>query len=106
MSIPVHSVPRRSEICAREVPGWTTNTRCHGNVATSRTEISRRLGSEWTGIDTVDGGELLIFRRGEDVARFADYRGSNRFEGFERPFAELSRDGAVLAVRDQVIRPG
>ena len=31
MSIPVHSDPSRSEICAREVPGWTTNTRCHGN---------------------------------------------------------------------------
>ena len=73
---------------------------------TPRPEISRRLGREWTGIDTVDGGELLIFRRGDEVARFADYRGSNRFEGFEQPFAELARDRAFLAVRDQVIRPG
>src|SRR3954465_8517787 len=24
-------------------------------------QISRRLGREWTGIDTVDGGDLLIF---------------------------------------------
>src|SRR4051794_988456 len=32
-------------------------------AGTSRTEISRKLGHEWTGIDTVDGGDLLIFLR-------------------------------------------
>ena len=56
---------------------------------TSREQISRRLGREWTGIDTVDGGDLLIFLHGPDVVRFADYRGSNAFEGFSRPFADL-----------------
>ena len=56
---------------------------------TSREEISRRLGREWTGIDTVDGGDLLIFLQGGEVVRFADYRGLGRFEGFPRPFAEL-----------------
>src|SRR3954447_13302327 len=56
---------------------------------TSREAISRRLGQEWTGIDTVDGGDLLIFLRGGKVARFADYRGRGHFEGFSRPFADL-----------------
>src|SRR3954465_6475580 len=36
---------------------------------TSREQISRRLGREWTGIDTVDGGDLLIFPRGGDGGR-------------------------------------
>jgi hypothetical protein len=56
---------------------------------TPREAISRRLGREWTGIDTVDGGDLLIFLLDDDVVRFADYRGLGRFEGFSRPFAEL-----------------
>jgi hypothetical protein len=72
---------------------------------TPRDAISRRLGREWTGIDTVDGGDVLIFLRGADVERFADYRGSNSFEGFERPFAELPRARAVFTVRDRVVRP-
>jgi hypothetical protein len=72
---------------------------------TSRDAISRRLGREWTGIDTVDGGDLLIFLRGADVVRFADYRGSNSFEGIERPFAEIPRARAVFTVRDRVVRP-
>ena len=72
---------------------------------TPRAEISRRLGRKWTGIDTIDGGEVLIFRRGDAIARFANYRGSHRFEGFSRPFAELPRERAVLLVRDRVVRP-
>ena len=68
---------------------------------TPREAISRRLGREWTGIDTVDGGDLLIFRLGDEVVRFADYRGNGRFEGFERPFAELP---PVLRAEDSVIR--
>jgi hypothetical protein len=71
---------------------------------TPRATISRRLGQEWTGIDTVDGGELLIFLRGSDVVRFADYRGSNMFAGFEQPIAEIPRERAVFSVRDRVIR--
>jgi hypothetical protein len=73
---------------------------------TSRDAISRRLGHEWTGIDTVDGGDLLLFLHGEEVVRFADYRGSNTFAGFERPFDEIAREDATFAVRDRVIRPG
>jgi hypothetical protein len=69
---------------------------------TSRAAISRRLGREWTGIDTVDGGDLLIFLRGGEVVRFADYRGRGRFEGFARPFAELPD---VVHVRALVITP-
>jgi hypothetical protein len=72
---------------------------------TPRDAISKRLGREWTGIDTVDGGDVLIFLRGADVVRFADYRGSNSFAGFERPFAEIPRARAVFTVRDRVIRP-
>jgi hypothetical protein len=72
---------------------------------TPRDAISDRLGREWTGIDTVDGGDLLLFLRGADVVRFADYRGSNTFAGFERPFAEIPREQAVFSVRDRVVRP-
>lgn len=56
---------------------------------TPRDAISQELGREWTGIDTVDGGDLLIFIRNDEVVRFADYRGTGRFEGFERPFDDL-----------------
>src|SRR3954447_14736058 len=72
---------------------------------TSREQISRRLGREWTGIDTVDGGDLLIFLKDGEVVRFADYRGSNTFSGFERPFDEIAREDATFSVRDRVIRP-
>jgi hypothetical protein len=58
-------------------------------AGTSREAISRELGREWTGIDTVDGGDLLIFLLDDEVVRFADYRGNGRFEGFQRPFDEL-----------------
>jgi hypothetical protein len=74
-------------------------------TGTSRDAISERLGREWTGIDTVDGGDLLLFLRGGDVVRFADYRGSNAFAGFQRPFAEIPREQAVFTVRDRVVRP-
>jgi hypothetical protein len=72
---------------------------------TPRGRISRRLGRPWTGIDTVDAGEELIFLRGGKVVRLADYRGNGRFAGFPRPFAELPRSRAVFVVRDLVIRP-
>ena len=72
---------------------------------TPRAAISRRLGREWTGLDTIDGGDVLIFLLADEVVRFADYRGNGRFEGFPRPFAELPRERAVLEVRSLVIRP-
>jgi hypothetical protein len=73
---------------------------------TPRGAISRRLGRPWTGIDTIDGGEELIFLRAGQVVRLADYRGNGRFAGFPLPVAELPRARAVLVVRDLVIRPG
>jgi hypothetical protein len=72
---------------------------------TPRDAISRRLGREWTGIDTIDGGEELIFLRDGEVVRLADYRGNGRFAGFRQPLAELPRARAVFTVRDLVIRP-
>jgi hypothetical protein len=75
-------------------------------AGTSRAAISKRLGHEWTGIDTVDGGDLLLFIHDGKVVRFADYRGSNSFEGFDRPFADIPREAAIFGVRDRVIRPG
>ncbi len=72
---------------------------------TPRAAVSRRLGREWTGIDTVDDGDVLIFLLGDEVVRFADYRGNGRFEGFPRPFAEVPRERALFEVRSLVIRP-
>jgi len=70
----------------------------------SRARISRALGREWTGVAGLDQGELLIFRRGDKIARFANYRGVGRFEGFE-PLQEIPRDDAVFQVRGLVVRP-
>ena len=67
--------------------------------------ISRRLGYEWTGDVPSQTGELLIFLRGDKIARFADYRGLGRFEGFATPIETLPRERAVLRVRDLVISP-
>jgi hypothetical protein len=72
---------------------------------TPRETISRRLGYEWTGDVGFQTGELLIFLDRRRVARFADYRGLARFEGFESPIDSLPRDDAVLRVRDLVVSP-
>jgi hypothetical protein len=72
---------------------------------TPRETISRRLGYEWTGEVGLELGELLIFLDRGRVARFADYRGLGRFEGFESPIDSLPREDAVLRVRDQVVTP-
>jgi hypothetical protein len=70
-------------------------------AGTPRAAISRQLGREWTGIDTVDGGDLLIFLKDNKVVRFADYRGNLLFTGFTRPFDELP---AQLRVEGPEIR--
>ncbi len=72
---------------------------------TPRAAISERLGSEWTGLAGVAGGELLILLRRGEVVRFFDYRGEGRFEGIDTPFATLPRERAVFRVRDLVITP-
>jgi hypothetical protein len=69
----------------------------------SRAAISRRLGRPWTGIVGVDAGELLIFRRGNGIARFANYRGTGRFAGFA-PLQEIPRGRAAFTVRGLVVR--
>jgi hypothetical protein len=73
---------------------------------TPRETVSRRLGYEWTGDAGYDMGELLIFLDRGRVARFADYRGLGRFEGFESPIDSLPRDDAELRVRDLVVTRG
>lgn len=73
---------------------------------TPRETVSRRLGHEWKGDLAFQTGELLIFLDGGRVARFADYRGEGRFEGFATPIDAVPRDRAVLRVRDLVVSPG
>jgi hypothetical protein len=68
----------------------------------SRDSISNALGRKWTGIVGVDAGELLIFLRGGDVVRFANYRGTGRFAGL-RPIQEIQRNDAVFRVRSLVV---
>ena len=73
---------------------------------TPRSEISKRLGYEWTGTLGFETGELLILldERGK-VKRFFDYRGEGSFAGIDTPFQELPRSEAVFRVRDLVITP-
>lgn len=73
---------------------------------TDRDTVSAAAGTEFTGEVNFQTGDLVIFLDGKRVARFADYRGEGRFEGFERPVAEVPRDQAVFDVRGLVIRPG
>jgi hypothetical protein len=67
--------------------------------------ISERLGYPWTGDVPSRTGELLIFLRDGQIARFADYHGLGRFRGFELPIATVPRNRAVLQVRDLVVSP-
>ena len=71
----------------------------------TRAQISRELGFSWKGDLQFRTGDLLIFLRDGELARFADYRGEGRFEDVERPFARYDRDAAVFRVRALVIRP-
>jgi hypothetical protein len=93
-------VARGGELDLRRIAPFEWDSVLLVAPGTPREAISRRLGREWTGIDTVDGGDLLIFRLGDEVVRFADYRGNGRFEGFARPFADLP---PVLHAEDGVI---
>lgn len=72
---------------------------------TTRDAISDQLGYEWKGDVNFGVSETLIFLRGGQVERFADYRGSGVFEGFDRPFDRIPRAQAVLRVRTLTISP-
>ena len=74
---------------------------------TPRESISEAIGTEFKGDLPYDAesGELFVFVRGRELARFADYRGLGRFEGVERPIAALERGDAVFEVEDLVVRP-
>jgi hypothetical protein len=74
---------------------------------TPTARISDALGSEFRGSInyTAESNGMFVFARGTELARYADYRGRARFEGFQQPIAELPRDRAVLEVRDLVVSP-
>jgi hypothetical protein len=73
---------------------------------TPRDAISAELGSEFKGdLPFGSTGPLLVFADGEELARFADYRGRATFTGFERPLEALPRERAVLRVRNGVVSP-
>ncbi len=73
---------------------------------TPRSEISKRLGYEWTGTLGFETGEkLILLDRDGKVARFFDYRGEGKFAGIQTPIAELARDEAVFRVRRLQITP-
>jgi hypothetical protein len=74
---------------------------------TSRATVSAALGSEYKGdLPFGSTGHVFVFADGDELARFADYRGQAAFEGFGRPLDELARERAVLRVRDGVVSPG
>ena len=97
-------VGTRGRVDLRRVAGFDWDRVLVVAPGVSRARISKELGREWTGVAGVDYGELLIFRRGRRIARFANYRGTGRFEGFE-PLQEIARDDATFQVRSMVIRP-
>ena len=71
-----------------------------------RTALSDALGSDFKGdLPFGSTGPLLVFARGAELVRFADYRGRAAFEGFERPVAVLPRERALLRVDGGVVRP-
>jgi hypothetical protein len=73
---------------------------------TSREAVSRALGSEFKGdLPFGSTGHLFVFAAGDELVRFADYRGRATFAGFETPVAELARDEAVLRVDEGVVSP-
>jgi hypothetical protein len=71
----------------------------------TRAQLTRELGFPWEGDLEFRTGDILIFLRKGELARFADYRGEGRFEGIDRPFAHFDRDAAVFRVRGLIIRP-
>jgi hypothetical protein len=74
---------------------------------TSREAVSRALGSEFKGdLPFGSTGQLFVFAAGDELVRFADYRGRATFEGFETPVDELAREEAVLRVDEGVVEPG
>jgi hypothetical protein len=73
---------------------------------TPRAAVSKALGSEFKGdLPFGSTGEMFVFADGDELERFADYRGRTRFEGFARPIEALPRERAVLQVRDGAARP-
>jgi hypothetical protein len=69
-----------------------------------RDAVSRALGSEFKGdLPFGSTGELFVFAAGDELVRFADYRGPAAFAGFEAPVDELAREEALLRVDKGVV---
>jgi hypothetical protein len=100
------SVSRRVDVAAIADFPWTRLL--IADVDTPHEDIARVLGGDYPGELDYDAGstKLFLFAGGTKLLRFADYRGSARFEGFDEPVAELPRDAARFVVRAQVVRPG
>ena len=76
---------------------------------TPRAAVDRALGFEFKGDLPYDAESSEVFAFADDgpparLVRFADYRGRGRFEGLERPVAELTPQQAVFDVRSLVAR--
>ena len=74
---------------------------------TPRSVLSAELGFEFKGDLPYDAesGELFVFLRDGELARFADYRGHGLFADFDPPIGRFARAEAVFEVRDLVARP-
>jgi hypothetical protein len=96
---------RGGRVDLREVASFPWDAVLLVAPGTSREAISRELGYEWKGDVNFGVSETLIFLRGGRVERFADYRGSGVFRGFDAPFDRIPRTRGVLRVRNLTISP-
>jgi hypothetical protein len=97
----------REEVDLRALASFRWNRVLVVAPGTSRAAVSRELGSEFKGdLPFGSTGQLFVFAAGDELVRFADYRGRATFEGFETPVDELAREEAVLRVDEGVVEPG
>lgn len=99
--------PGAAEVALRDLTDFRWDRVLIVEGGTPRTAISAALGTEFKGDLNYDAesSAVLVFANGSALARFADYRGRARFEGFRRPVDERARDRAVLVVERHVVRP-
>ena len=95
------------EVDLRQVDGFEWDRVLVVAPGAPQEAVSEALGGEYRGtLPFGSAGPVLVFARGSEVARLADYRGRGRFTGFDEPVHVLARERAVLRVRDLVVSPG